>query len=182
MAALDDFARNLFEEAKWFYEKGCEATTAESQAAHFHGSLVLAFCSLEAHTNAVSDDFLTLAKLCPEERSILAERRVELTNEGKCELTPKLQIYRIEERLLFLSQRFSGKPLDKKAAYWGKLSAALHLRNDLTHPNTYPIILGRQDLESALNAILEVLDILYKRVYKKGCPLARLGLKSQLIP
>jgi hypothetical protein len=134
MAEIDAFARQLWEEAKAFLEKARQTTAAESKQAYLHAALNLGFCSFEAHINAVASDFLTLDDLTPHERSILSEQKVELEN-GQFRVSGGFQMYRLEDRLLFLCHRFSKKtPLDRTAAYWSNFKQAIDLRNSLTHP------------------------------------------------
>jgi hypothetical protein len=68
VAEIDVFARQLWEEAKAFYEKARRTTAAPSKRAYLHAALNLGFCSFEARVNAVASDFLTLDDLTPHDR------------------------------------------------------------------------------------------------------------------
>ena len=128
MAEIDAFASQLLEEAKGFLEKSRGKVTGKNKEAYLHAALNLGFCALEAHVSAIAEDFLTLSNLSPHERSILSERRVELEH-GEFRVANQLQIYRLEDRLLFLCTRFSKKAaLNRKAAYWAQFKDALDLR------------------------------------------------------
>ena len=180
MADIDAFARQLWEEAKAFFERACKTTAAPAKQAYLHAALNVGFCAFEAHVNAIADDFLTLDDLTPHERSILAEQKVELEN-GQFRVTGSFQMYRLEERLLFLCHRFSKKtPLDRTAAYWGNFKQALDLRNSLTHPKTPPPKVTEQSVERALHAILQLLDVVYERIYNKKYPARKVGLDSNV--
>ncbi len=180
MADIDGFARQLWEEAKAFLEKARQTTSAPNKQAYLHAALNLGFCSFEAHVNAVASDFLTLDDLTPHERSILAEQKVELDN-GEFRVSNGLQMYRLEDRLLFLCHRFSKMtPLDRTAAYWGNFKQALELRNSLTHPKTPPPKVTEQSVERALQAILQLLDVAYQRIYNKKYPARQRGLESNV--
>lgn len=179
MAEMDAFATQLLEEAKGFLEKARVTAVARNKEAYLHAALNLGFCAFEAHLNAIAEDFMTLADLSPHERSILSERKVELEH-GEFQLTKQLQIYRLEDRLLFLCTRFSRKaPLDRKAAYWGQFKDALDLRNGLMHPKT-PTKVTEASIERALLAILNVLDLTYRRIYGKKYPGRKRGLLSTI--
>ena len=78
MADIDAFGRQLWEEAKAFFEKARKTTASPAKQAYLHAALNLGFCAFEAHINAIADDFLTIETLTPHERSILAEQKVEL--------------------------------------------------------------------------------------------------------
>ena len=178
MAEIDAFAAQLLEEAKAFLEKG-RNSAGEAKEAFLHASLNLAFCALEAHVNAIAEDFLTMEDLSAHELSLLSEKKVELSD-GTFRLTTQMQIYRIEDRILFLCHRFSKKSaLDKTAAYWSQFKDALGLRNNLTHPKT-PATVNQISVERALLAILQLLDVVYKRIYGKRYPPAKRGLDSTI--
>jgi hypothetical protein len=179
VAEIDAFATQLLEEAKAFLERGRTSGVAATKEAHLHAALNLGFCSLEAHLNAIAEDFLTLTDLSPQERSILSEKKVELEH-GIFKLTQHTHIYRLEDRLLFLCHRFSKKTaLDRKAAYWGQFKDALDLRNGLTHPKT-PAVVTETSVERALLAILHLLDVVYRRIYGKEYPGRKRGLQTTL--
>jgi hypothetical protein len=180
VADIDVFARQLWEEAKAFLEKARKTTAAASKQAYLHAALNLGFCAFEAHVNAIADDFLTLDDLTPLERSILSEQKVELEN-GEFRVSGTFQMYRLEDRLLFLCHRFSKKtPLDRSAAYWGNFKQALDLRNSLTHPKTPPPKVTEQSVERALLAVLQLLDVTYQRIYSKKYPARQRGLDSNV--
>lgn len=179
LPGIDSFATQLLEEAKAFLEKAKATSDPPAKEAFLHAALNLVFCALEAHVNAIAEDFLTLPDISPHERSILAERKVELEN-GQYRLTGQLQMYRLEERVLFLCNRFSKKPpFDRKADYWSHFREAQLLRNGLMHPKT-PAIVTVQSADRALLAIIQVLNMMYKRIYNKKYPAAQRGLHSTL--
>lgn len=96
MVEIDAFARQLWEEAKAFLEKARQTTSAPGKQASMR-PLNLGLCSFEAHVNAVASDFLILDDLTPQERSILAEQRVELENGQFC-VSGGFQMYRLEDQ------------------------------------------------------------------------------------
>lgn len=124
MSDIDEFSRSLLEEAKRFLEKAKDATGAPGETAYLHAGLALGFCALEAHINAIADDFLTRDDLPILERSILAELDYKLEH-GEFTLTQKLKMYRLEDRYEFLYRRFSGAPVDKSSSWWPRLKASL---------------------------------------------------------
>jgi hypothetical protein len=178
VADIDAFARQLWEEAKALLEKARATTVVECKKAYLHAALNLGFCSFEAHINSVASDFLTIEDLTPHERSILSEQRIELEN-GQFRVSGSFQMYRLEDRLLFLRHRFSkNKPLDRTAAYWGNFKQALDLRNSLTHPKAPPPKVTEQSVDRALHAILKLLDVTYQRIYNRKYPTRERGLES----
>jgi hypothetical protein len=180
MADIDDFATSLLEEAKRFLEKAVEAAKAADDVrrnANLHASLMLAFCSLEAHVNAIAAEFSGRPELTTHDKGILLEREVRL--EGREFTLGGFRMYRLEDRILFLHRRFSGKSLDKSVAWWPQLKSAIHNRNKLTHPKgAHPVTV--KNVRDALAAVIASLDALYKAIYKKGLPAANLALHSLL--
>lgn len=177
MAEIDEFASSLLEESKRFLEKAAEADSQESEAGHLHAALMLAFCALEAHTNAIADEFSARPELTVHERAVLLEQEVRL-DKGEFK-TGGLKIYRLEERILFLHQRFSSRPLDRTETWWGDLSVAIDLRNQLTHPKGKPGV-KLDDVKRAIQAIVTGLDVLYRAIYQRPFPAANRGLQSRL--
>jgi hypothetical protein len=179
VAEIDAFATQLLEEAKAFFEKARATSEEKSKEAYLHAALNLGFCAVEAHLNAIADDFLTLDSLSHNDKSILSEKKIEVDH-GEFRVTERLQIYRLEDRLLFLCARFSKKgPLDRSAVYWGHFKEALVLRNGLTHPKV-PTVVSETSVERALLSILQVLDVMYTRIYRKRYPARKRGLQSTI--
>lgn len=179
MPALDTFASTLLEEAKRFLEKASETDEAEGKQAYLHSALLLSFASFEAHVNAIADDFLSREDLQPHERGLLAEQAVDLSD-GEFKVRNSLKIQRLEDRVLFLCRRFSKTPIDRTAAFWGQFSEAARLRNSLTHPKTSLPTVGEAAVARALNALIELLNVMYLSLYRKKFPAHRRGISSRL--
>ena len=176
MAALSEFAGDLFEEAKRFLENSADSDAGKS--AFLHASLLLGFASFEAHVNAISDDFLSRDDLSPFERGLLSEKSVELVD-GEFTVKETLKMQRLEDRMLFLCKRFSTTPLDRKAPYWGEFVEASRLRNRLTHPKGNDLNVDEDEVKRALTAILSLLNTLCLALYQKPLPAFRRGLASK---
>jgi hypothetical protein len=174
---IDKFALSLLEESKRFLEK-CEDEKDEGGTAYLHAALLLAFCSLEAHVNSVSDDFLQSPDLSAHDQSILEERDVQLVD-GEFVLKKNLKMYRLEDRILYLHKRFSGDKFDKGAPWREGLATAINLRNKLTHPKAVPQI-TKASVERAIEAVMATIDSLYLAVYKRKFPAVGRGLQSHL--
>ena len=178
MSHIDDFANGLFEEAKRFFEKAQDATEDKAKDAYLHGALMLAFCALEAHVNAIGDDFLTRPEVSVHDKGVLLEQEVRLQN-GEFKLQPSLKITRLEDRVQFLHFRFSGKPLNRSETWWADLSAALKLRNRLTHPKDI-LITKEKEVGKAIQAVIDTLDALYQAIYKRKFPPRDRGMRSRM--
>lgn len=178
MADIDEFATSLFEEAKRFLEKADGEADPIARNAYLHASMMLAFCSLEAHINAISEEFSERPEFSIHERGILLEQEVRL--EDGDYVLGGLKILRLEDRLQFLHRKFSGTPFDKKVEWWTQLKDASKSRNKLTHPKDAHA-LTLDNVRSALTAIVAALDATYMVIYKKNFPAANRGLQSQLV-
>jgi hypothetical protein len=178
MDSIDTFASLLLEEAKRFLELAGEASGDEGVNANLHASMVLAFCALEAHINAVSDEMALQKGLTAHEKSILLEREVRLEN-GQYKLKNALKMYRLEDRILFLFARFTKSTLDRDALWWARLKESLNIRNKISHPKDVSV-LTKQDVEKSIQAIVDCLDALYQALYHRRLPAASRGLQSKL--
>ncbi len=178
MDSIDTFASLLLEEAKRFLELAGEASEDEGVNANLHAGIVLAFCALEAHINAVSDEMALQKGLTAHEKSILLEREVRLDN-GQYKLKNDLKMHRLEDRILFLFARFTKSALDKNAPWWAKLKASLKIRNQISHPKDV-MTLTKQDVTNSIQAIIDCLDTLYQAIYGRKLPAATRGLQSKM--
>ena len=179
MNDIDRFASSLLEEAKRFLERAKEARGDDAETPNLHAALMLAFCSLEAHLNAVADEFSNRSDLSVHERAVLLERDVHL-RDGTFQMSPNLRMASMEDRIELLHGKFSKSGgLDLKAAWRSKLSGAIDLRNKLTHPKVIPIITIAA-VERAIEAVIETISALFVALYDRQMPAANLGLSSTL--
>jgi hypothetical protein len=179
MAEIDEFASLLLEEANRFLEKTGSDADKTAQTAYSHAALLLAFCSLEAHVNAIADEMSAVKDISVHEQAFLLERDVRLDQGAFVADPASLKMWRLEDRIMFLHRRFSGQALDKGAPWWGDFKGAMDLRNKLTHPRQAPSI-KPDAAKRAIAAIIEALDALYLAIYKRNYPMTQLGLHSQL--
>lgn len=178
MPDIDALSVQLLEQAKRFLEKAKIDATQDGQAAYSHAALLLGFCSLEAHINAVAEELTIRPKLQILDQSILTEKEVLLVK-GTFRLTDKLKMYRLEERLGYILANFTkGEPLSKQS-WWGNLSAGLAIRNSLVHAKG-GITIHVKAVSRSLQAIIDCLDTLYVGVYRRRYPGHSRGLDSSL--
>lgn len=178
MAEFDLFANQLLEEAKRFLEKAKESSDVPTQEANLHAALLVSFCALEAHVNSIAEEFSIAAGLSAHEKGLLLEQDIRL-QDGEFRLQPGLRMSKLEDRIEFLHAKFSGKPIDRSSAWRGQLTAAVNLRNKLTHAKTItPITVSA--VGNAIQAIIDALDALYSAIYKRKFPPVTQGLHSSL--
>ena len=180
MADVDEFASLLLEEAKRFLEKADECDNDDEKRADLHASLLLAFCALDAHINAIAMDFENRKEtFSPHDRSVLFEYDVQLDDGQFVSRETVLKMWRLQERIQFLHRRLSGKVVDKSASWWSELDTAIDLRNKLTHPKAVPTI-SIEKVSRAVQAVIDTLSALYLAVYRAKFPAANRGLLSDL--
>jgi hypothetical protein len=180
MNEIDQLSTRLLEESKRFLEKATESSDDSARGAYMHAALLLGFSSLEAHLNAVAEELAMRPDLGVLDKSILTERDFSLEN-GRFELTSKLKMYRMEDRLSYIFGSFSlstGTSLSKRS-WWSRLKLGMDFRNKLVHPKQH-VQLDLEKVESALESILECLNDLYREIYMRPFPLYNKRLHSGL--
>jgi hypothetical protein len=175
---IDEFSSTLFEQAKRFLEKAEEESAEEAKSAFCNAALLLGFSSLEAHINAMADELTLRPNLGILEQSILSESEYKLKG-GKFELTGKLKMYRLEDRIQFIIANFSTANPPTAETWWSSLTESIGLRNQLVHPKS-GLNITKVQVASCLSAILACLDHLYISVFKKRYPSRNRGLNSHL--
>ncbi len=178
MPEIDSFATSLLEEAKRFLEKANSAQDRVARDAYAHSALLLGFCSLEAHVNAIAEEMCIRKELTSHERGLLLEREVKL-EDGEFVVQSGLRMARLEDRISFLATRFSGRPLDTTSSWWSGLRSASILRNELSHPKGAPAI-APEEVRRALDSVVQTLGALYQCIYRRKFPAAARGLTSRL--
>lgn len=173
----DAFALSLLEESKRFLEKTSSAD-ADGKEAFLHAAILLAFCSLEAHINAIADDFASEMELTPHELGLLRELEVRLEN-GRFEVTNVLRMVRLEDRIKFICVRFARKKVDFTEPWWSRLAEATKLRNALIHPKGH-VLLEVKAVSLAIEAIIDTLNAVYSGVFDRPFPAVGLQLDSRL--
>jgi len=177
MSDIDDFSRTVFEQAKRFLEKA-KVGEEDIVGANLHAALLLGFCAFEGHLNSLADELALRPGLSAHELSILRELEVNL-KKGKFINSKNLKMYRLDDRIEFIFQKFANVQISSTEAWWGNLKVGISLRNQLVHPKV-DMSLKVSDVERALQAILDCLNNLYWAVFNKKYPRVNLGLASKL--
>lgn len=170
MRDIDNFASQLFEEAKRFLEKAKDIDDEDGKNAFLHAALLLGISSFEAHINAISDEMAGRPSLGVLDLSILMEKAY-IFKKGRFELTQKLMMYNLVDRLEYIFSNFSlpGKSLDNDLNWRGKLNQGIQIRNSLVHPKEKNVI-NYQNVEDTFEGILGALDAVYLALYGQHFP------------
>ena len=112
-------------------------------------------------------------ELSVHERTLLQEKDVR--PEAGVFAAQGFRMTRLEDRYLFLHQRFGGTELDRIVGWWAESSSAAELRNRLTHPKVVPQITVNA-VQRAIQAIIDAIDSLFRAIYRKPFPARIRGL------
>lgn len=183
-ANIDEAFVAYFEDAKVFLE-AAQAREKEdslrSSDAFCRASLLVGFASFEAFLHSVSMDFVDSEHpdLSMHDIGFLREKEVGLDADGAFKISDKNKYVRLEDRVLFLYRRFSGKKFDRTKSFWSLLQSGIKLRNEIVHPKEYQT-LSPKIVAQTLTAILETMDYISFGIYKKKLPIAGRGLTTKL--
>lgn len=177
---FDNFAVQLFEEAKTLCEKAKTSSEDLSKDIFLHSSLLLAMSSLEACVNSISEELLIEPyknEYSLLEQSLLLEKEI-VYKKGCYELGTGLKMSRLVEKIEFLMVRFLRDKWDVNTTWFIQLKQSIDYRNKLVHPKEYVKITEKQ-VENAITSVLETMNALFKAIYKKPFPSYSYGLTSR---
>lgn len=180
---FDELYADYFNDAKYFFEKASNSEREgnnDNCARYCRASLLLGFSALEALINAVIDEFTThYQDLTLHEKAFLNEVEILLSKDGVFELTSKPKYSRIEDRILFIHQKFSGGEFfDRTSSVWSTLQNSIKTRNSIVHPKSVETITVRM-LKNSLDSILEIMDMLFRGIYRTKLPMKGRGLQHK---
>jgi hypothetical protein len=181
---IDEAFVTYFEDAKAFLEAAQSRendNNFRSSDAFCRASLLVGFASFEAFLHSVSMDFVDSQHpdLSIHDVALLREKEVNLDKDGAFEISEKPKFARLEERVLFLYRRFSGKKFDRTKSFWSLLQTGIKLRNEIVHPKECQT-LSSKIVSQTLTAILETMNYISLGIYKRKLPIASRGLSSKL--
>ncbi|MBQ0711921.1 MAG: hypothetical protein KBT53_03075 [Porticoccus sp.] len=178
MSTFDEFAEDLMEDAKRFYELGRDESNDTAKQAYLRASLLVSVSSLEAFTNGIVDDFIDRRQFFDiNEIAFLTERNIELIN-GKFEIRDGLNMKRLTQRIEIIFSKFDSSKLDKTDIWWSDLMLGIKLRNKLVHPKEKTHLNDTQIL-NLINAALECVNNMFLAVYKRKYPAITRGANSK---
>lgn len=175
MKNFDFFGEMLFEEAKYYLEIARNKESDEKEAA-LHASLLLAMSALEAYVNAVAEELVSTFELDIFEKSILAEKNIEL-KKGIIKLGNGLKMYRLIDRIAFIYSKYAKKEINDADTWYMAIKQTIDLRNSLVHPKNSVQITYSQ-VEKALWSILNTVNEIFFAVYGRKVPIFNYGLQA----
>ena len=182
--SVDEAFASYFEDAKAFLdfaESRQKAGNNRSAEAFCRAALLVGFASFEAFLHSVALDFLDSdhPALSVHDRAFLSEKEVVLDKEGSFAVSERAKFARLEERILFLYRRLSGKKFDRSKSFWSMFQSGIKLRNEVVHPKEYQS-LAPKTVAHTLTAILDTMNYVSLGIYKRKLPIASRGLASQV--
>lgn len=171
----------MFEEyladAKAFYEMANEEMHQNNvllakrfyRAAIFHS-----LGAIEAYVNYIASGFqVTNEILLPQEIAFLNDIEI-VFDPRKGQISKKKRYYSIEDKVKFLLKKYPGKPSFNLGSdiRWNHFREIKNLRDKLMHPREFddetPIEQYKGTLERGLKSIIEIMNIISQKVYRKS--------------
>jgi hypothetical protein len=177
LSSGDEFARELFEDAKHSLKQAKAASSDLTKQRHLRHSLLAAFSFLELQIELIAQHFKDSTFLTLHERGIIAQKEV-VFDKGVFRIKDVTRFTRLSERMLLLQHKFSGSKLTERE-WWAPLINGTERRNSVAHPRA-PIVLNEAQTEHDILAALGCANDLFEIVFGKGLPYASLGSKPKL--
>lgn len=178
MSAIDDYARGVFESAKWFLKQARDTVDEPHRQAFLRASLLSGSSFLECQVYQICDHFSGNSAFEIQERALMAERAIELRS-GKFRLSTRTKFSRLEDKIEFLMTRFMADPAYETRPWKAPLANALSRRNSIAHPKD-ELTLSVNDITRDLEAILAAASDLFEVIFKKPLPYKSHGLTPKL--
>jgi len=174
MSAIDDYARSVFESAKWFLKQAKDSTDERLRQGHLRAAVLSGSSFLECQVYQICDHFAGNSAFEVQERALMAERAIELRS-GKFRLSSRTQFSRLEDKIEFLMTRFMADPPYETRSWKAPLANAFARRNSIAHPKG-ELTLSVSDVSRDLDAILNAASDLFEVIFKKPLPYKSHGL------
>lgn len=172
MKSNDQFARELFEDAKCSLRDAKSSDNDLKRQRHLRHSLLAAFSFLELQIEIIAQHFKDSALLSLHERGMLNQQEVQF-EKGVFRLKATPKYTRLVDRMMLLQSKFKGSKLSDRA-WWGPLSEGTERRNAVAHPRS-AVALSSAEVERDLLAVLACANDLFQIVFGKGLSYAALG-------
>jgi hypothetical protein len=182
--SVDEAFVTYFEDAKAFLDMAVSRQkegSNRSSEAYCRASLLVGFASFEAFLHSVSLDFLDSQHpdLSVHDKAFLREKDVSLDKDGCFSVSESNKFARLEDRIIFLYRRFSGKKFDRTKSFWSLLQTGIKVRNEIVHPKECQTI-APKTVAQTLGAILEAMNYISVGIYRTKLPIASRGLSPQV--
>lgn len=175
MSSSDNFARELFEDAKDSLLKAKQASGTDQQR-HLRHALLATFSFLELQIELIAQHFKSSEIFSVHEKGIINQREVSF-EKGVFRLKSTIRYSRLSDRMHLLQIKFKGAKLTERE-WWHALMGATERRNAVAHPRE-SVALSVEEIETSLLATLACASDLFEIVFGKSLPYAAHGVKPK---
>jgi len=168
ITSIDDYAYDLIEKSKQFYEKGKSESDENGKSAYFQASILFSVMSLETTISSIAGELCSRDAFSITEKSMLLEKEI-VFHDGVFDLSAKLKMSRLVDKISLLLYRFHSRIDKRKTIWWSQLNAGIDIRNALMHPKDIPLITPTQ-VENTITSVLKCIDALYRCIYHRKYP------------
>lgn len=178
MSSSDQFARDLFEDAKQSLRQASATSTEVVRQRHLRHALLAAFSFLELQIELIAQHFKEKSEFFAlHEWGLIAQKEVTF-DKGTFRIKEVTRFSRLSDRMLLLQHKLAGSKLTERA-WWDPLLKATDRRNSVAHPRGF-VTLNDKDTETDILAVLGCASDLFQIVFGKCLPYASLGSKPKL--
>lgn len=177
MSSSDEFARELFEDAKQSLRQAGVSSGESVKQRHLRHATMAAFSFLELQIDLIAQHFRDSDFFTLHERALITQKDI-VFDKGAFRIKEKSRFTRLEDRMLLLQSKFKGSRLTERS-WWEPLKQGTDRRNSIAHPRG-PISLDARDVEADLNAVLTCASDLFEIVFGKRLPYESFGLKPKV--
>jgi len=177
LSSSDEFARELFEDAKQSLRQAGVTTSEAVTQRHLRHATLAAFSFLELQIDLIAQHFRDSDFFTLHETGMINQRDV-VFDKGAFKMKDASRFTRLEDRMLLLQNKFKGSKLTERE-WWEPLKKGTERRNSIAHPRG-PVSLDAANVQSDLGAVLSCASDLFEIVFGKRLPYESLGLKPKL--
>jgi hypothetical protein len=176
MISSDNFARELFEDAKQSLFNARQLTPSVGQQRHLRHALLSSFSFLELQIELIAKHFEKSHFFDIHEKAIINQREI-VFDRGVFKLKATVRYYRLSDRMHLLQHKFKAARLTERQ-WWQPLMNATDRRNSVAHPRE-AVELKVGETESDLLAALNCASDLFEIVFGKALTYAAHGVKPK---
>ena len=170
---IEQFIKTFIKDSRYFLKEAKNNSSSNELRLRFiKASIIASWSTLEGWLNCISyqfGTFLSRRQIELHEKAFLLEKKLELRN-GKWKISNSDDFQRVEDKILFLLNRFGPHEFDKTSKLWSDFQKIKRIRNGLVHPKTGKLEikdLTLKNAELAIETVITTLKMLTKKIYHK---------------
>lgn len=170
---IEQFIKTFIKDSKFFLKESKNKSLDDELRLRFiKASIISSWTALEGWLNCIAHQFgtfLSSGQIELHEKAFLLEKKLELHN-GEWKISQSDDYQRVEDKILFLLNRFGPHRLDKTDKLWSDFQKIKKIRNGLVHLKTGKLEIKDLTISNAdlsVKTVVEILNMLTKKIYKK---------------